>query len=78
MAKFQLIPDDVDAVRLDSDFPVADGVTVTGGQWLVKHADGSFTAVDDSDFTAKYEPAAEPAPAPEPDPSAIPEQPVTI
>lgn len=78
MAKYQKRADPVDAVKLDSDFPVADGVTVSGGQWLVKHADGTFTAEDDASFTAEYEPAPEAPPAPEVDPSVVPGQPPTI
>lgn len=78
MAKYQRKADLVDAVKLDSDFPVTDSVTVSSGEWLMKHADGTFTSVDDATFTAEYEPAPEAASAPQPDPSVVPDMPPTI
>lgn len=78
MAKYQKRPDPVDAVKLDTDFPVTDSLTVSNGEWLLKHADGSFTSVDDATFSVEWEAAPEVEPTPEVDPSVIPGQPPTI
>lgn len=78
MARYQKRPDPVDAVKLDSDFPVSDDVTVSSGAWLIRHADGSFTTEDDATFTVEWEPAPEAPPVPEVDPSVIPGQPPTV
>lgn len=71
MSTYQHKTDNVEAVRLDAatgSLTVGD-VTAAAGQWLVKHADGTLTAVDDAEFTADYEAqtAAATAPAEHPD-----------
>jgi hypothetical protein len=63
MAEFELKADDVQAAKLDAttgDITIGD-TTYTAGNWIVCHADGTLTAVDDATFTAAYQPAP-PAP----------------
>jgi hypothetical protein len=55
--------DDVEAARTDTN---TGSITIGGevaqaGDWIVQHADGHLTVLDDPTFNEKYVPAPDPA-----------------
>jgi hypothetical protein len=82
MAHFQRKPDPVEAVKFDAgtgSLTVGE-LAVDAGEWLIKHADGSFSKMAAEAFQDLYEQVEDAAPAsseaptePPADPAAQPE-----